>query len=250
MDRARQGLARSVSPKRLSVVIAAYHPANSDLPDAFWLRWLELFEDRGDLEWIIVESFLPPAVPQLLPWLEEQKLPFLRLFPLPLLRPSRAAAFNYAILQSQGEQILLLHEDCLPQAGFLVQLEKAAPLAWGGFYKVYDLLHWGLSLSAWGQSKVFRSLGLLVGSNGLLFPKSFWKEAPFQGDFLEDLHFTTQARKSLGPPQAFGKIQVSARRYRVRGVLRTLFENLSILIAYRLRVPSRLLRRFYPPLAD
>jgi len=237
---------------RLSVVIPVYLGGPLLLDVAHWLGWVELIQQSPkEIQWVITEIRTSTETLKLLPWLDSQVGTRTETVEAVCEFPSRTTSFNQAVQAASGETIILLHDDCLPEPGFwdLPDLGQA-PLVWGGFYKRYDSNSWVLKASAWLQNQLrLRLFGQLVGTNSLVFPRSFWVHHPFEGDFLEDIRFCDQARKVLGRPVRYrGTLSVSPKRYDDLGVLRCLSLNLLILIAFRLGAPIHRLKKLYPSL--
>ncbi|MDT8446365.1 MAG: hypothetical protein RRB13_05660 [bacterium] len=235
---------------RISIVIPVYQGATAP-PQEQRETWLRLFQAAPkSICWHLVESYRSGEGLQIIPWLAQYPQANLRLHPLPLERPQRAAAFNFGIAQTQTKLVALIHQDCLPDLAGLTMLAESEEWAWGGFNKCYEPSHWMLKLSSLYQNQVRFPRGLLVGTNGFVFPRSFWERHPFRGDFLEDLGFSDQIQKELGRPKSFGILRVSSTRYHRRGVARCLLENSLILLGYRLGLSPRFLRQFYRPMKE
>ncbi len=154
--------------------------------------------------------------------------------PAALGKPSIGATVEAGLKEATGERVLVLPCDCFLSARALEVWRKMAEQGaiCGGFSKRYSPSHAVLSIYAYLQNLIrTRWLRHLVWTNGIYFPRE--TKIPTLG-FLEDVLLSDHLRKNPGWRFIPLPIQVSARRYYPKKILRRMLVNFSILTFFRL----------------
>jgi rSAM/selenodomain-associated transferase 2 len=162
----------------------------------------------------------------------------------------RALQMNSGAAIARGRHLLFLHADCaLPDGACAAIVDglAASGRCWGRFDIAIDAAHPALRVVASMMNWRSRFSGIATGDQGIFVTREAFAAA---GGFpvlalMEDVAFS-RTLKTLGAPLCLRlRITTSARRWRQRGILRT------IVLMWRLRIgyffgaaPARLAARY------
>ena len=165
--------------------------------------------------------------------------------------PGRAVQQNAGAAASSGEVLLFLHADCRLQTGCFEAVQSALqnPRVVGGcFRQRIDAPGWKYRLIEQGNSARVRLLHWAYGDQGIFVRRSiFEKLGGFpELNLMEDLFFTKRLKREgnialLDPP-----IQISARRWQKKGLVRQTLRNWTLITLVHCGVSPDRLARFYP----
>ncbi len=185
----------------------------------------------GADEVVAVDGFSTDGTDEII----RREYPGIRLFQTAY--PDRALQMNLGAFEATGEIFLFVHVDMrLP--GNVVQLIRSSVLKGaigGGFKKKYSSSHTILKAYAFFQNEVYLPLTkCLVGTNAMFVKREIFRQMNGFHDipFLEDLTFSECLKKYGRVDIISQKVQVSARRYIERGIMRQILENVAILFRY------------------
>jgi rSAM/selenodomain-associated transferase 2 len=142
----------------------------------------------------------------------------------------RAEQLNAGILAAHGEAIVLLHADTRLPPGFhrAVEIALADDRTTGGAFRLrFDETTWALRIVEWGVRLRVALFGLAYGDQALFARRSALEAiggVP-RVPILEDLDLVKAIRGCGRLAMLELPVVTSARRYRVRGVAKTLFRN-------------------------
>ena len=148
--------------------------------------------------------------------------------------PGRGVQMNFAAHLATGQFILFLHADNeLPEQA-LRQICVHEEAAWGAFQqqidsrrKVYRLIEWGNDLRVRWRQVPFGDQGMFVRRT-LFEELGGFAEIPL----MEDVELSHRLRKVQAPVLLQGPLQISARRWEKKGVLRQTLTNWMIQLSY------------------
>lgn len=164
--------------------------------------------------------------------------------------PGRARQQNFGSQHATGDVLLFLHADCqlAPDTGHQVRTAFADPdTVAGGFRQSIQPTSGALNKIAAGNAARIRWLKWVYGDQGLFVRKAAFERAGGFPDlsFMEDLYFTKRIKKFGKVVLAQGPLQVSARRWQHKGVVRQTLRNWSLITAAHLGVSPNRLVAFY-----
>ncbi len=250
------GLANSLTaapsePPLISLLVPWHLPRPDD--GAEWTdfaRWLSaLNQQAGPAEIVLALATPSHRVPAGLAAAASHRLVLLaQPYRPPAERPvPRAAALNAAAAAASGEVLLVLHRDCRLPSGALAEVRTAvAHGRWAGcFARRYDQRPPWLSFQQAALNACVRATAQgVVGTNAMWLRREWWRPLPEQR-LLEDVWLWHDLLGRVGRRRLHCSplaVQVSARRYRRVGVVRTAVVNALVLALYRgLGVPADLL---------
>lgn len=164
-------------------------------------------------------------------------------------RPGRALQMNAGAGSADGDYLIFLHADCSPTitAGELHATLRQSP-AWGFcpvrltgdawvFRLIGGFMNWRSRLTsvATGDQMMFVARQLFLELGG-------FDDLPL----MEDVALSKRLRRQAAPSILTAPVRVSSRRWRERGVLRTITHMWALRLAYVCGVsPQRLHRSYY-----
>lgn len=151
--------------------------------------------------------------------------------------PDRALQMNLGAFEAAGDVFLFVHADMrLPaHAVEMIRASIQKGAVGGGFKKKYLASNLILRAYAYLQNQVFLPLTkCLVGTNALFVTRDIFRQMNGFHDipFLEDLTFSECLKKYGKVDIVREKVEVSARRYLDRGIVRRILKNAVILFRY------------------
>ena len=163
----------------------------------------------------------------------------------------RGVQMNAGARAARGEVLLFLHADTRLAGGSLTAVAQVLEddrVVGGGFTKLYRDGGWLLGLVARGLNSIrSRWLRHFVGTQAIFVRKRVFDTLggyrPLR--FLEDVDFSDRLRRAGRVALVDLPVEVSARRYQRRGLLRQLAWNAVILALYRLGMDPERLRGLY-----
>lgn len=148
--------------------------------------------------------------------------------------PGRGRQMNAAAQLASGKFILFLHADNELSKQALEQICVQEDAAWGAFQqqidshrKIYRLIEWGNDLRVRWRQVPFGDQGMFV-RRSLFEELGGFAEMPL----MEDVELSHRLRKIEAPVLLEGPVQVSARRWEKKGVVRQTVTNWMIQLAY------------------
>jgi rSAM/selenodomain-associated transferase 2/rSAM/selenodomain-associated transferase 1 len=166
------------------------------------------------------------------------------------LSPGRAEQQNSGAARATGGILLFLHGDCTLPRDFDRDIRRALArpgVVAGGFHLRIDMDHWGIrtieALGNW-RSRVW---GLPYGDQGLFLRKTLFDEIggfpdmEIMEDYVLMRTLSRRGRVAVLPTQ----VTAHSRRWKSMGILRTTLINQAIILGHFLRVPPRVLAKWY-----
>jgi rSAM/selenodomain-associated transferase 2 len=162
----------------------------------------------------------------------------------------RAEQLAAGVRASSGDAILLLHADTRLPAGFdravASALEDAGTIG-GAFRMRFEEAGWALRIVEWGVRLRVAIFGLPYGDQALFVRRGTLEAIGGipRTPILEDLDLV-KAMRGCGRLALLDlPVTTSARRYRARGVARTLFRNAVAAVAWLFDVDRRRIANWY-----
>ncbi len=163
-------------------------------------------------------------------------------------RPGRARQLTRGSRESRGEIILMLHADTRLPGGFHLDTIRRAERSWGWFDCRLDEDRWfnrliGRAISL--RSALFSSP---TGDQAIWVRRSLLGEAGGIPDqpLMEDVELVRRLRRLEPGRRIRTPVTTSARRWKQRGIVRTILTMWGLRCAYSLGVsPARLHRVYY-----
>jgi rSAM/selenodomain-associated transferase 2 len=160
----------------------------------------------------------------------------------------RARQMNKGAMAARGDYLLFLHADSLPtiDAPTLEQALSAAPV-WGfcpvrlsGDERVFALISWFMNQRS-------RLTSVATGDQMLFVSRATFRRLGGFDDvpLMEDVALCKRLRRHASPCILPAPVVTSSRRWRERGVLRTVLHMWALRIAYVCGVPPQYLHRSY-----
>jgi len=162
----------------------------------------------------------------------------------------RANQLNAGAAAAGGDVLLFLHADCRLEAGGLDAIRKAcaAENCVGGCFRQHIDAE-GLRYRAleWGNAQRVRWLKMAYGDQGIFVKaKTFLRLGGFPPlRLMEDVYFMKRLRRAGRFVLLDQKIEISARRWRQRGVIRQTLTNWTLITAATLGVSPDRLASYY-----
>ncbi len=162
--------------------------------------------------------------------------------------PGRGVQMNSAAHLATGRYILFLHADNELSEQALRQICVHEDAVWGAFQqhidsrrKVYRLIEWGNDLRVRWRKVPFGDQGIFV-RRSLFEELGGFAEIPL----MEDVELSHRLRKIEAPVLLQGPLQISARRWEKKGVLRQTLTNWMIQLSYSRGVSvEQLAKKYY-----
>ena len=148
--------------------------------------------------------------------------------------PGRGVQMNSAAHLATGQFILFLHADNeLPEQA-LRQICVHEEAAWGAFQQQIDSRRKVYRLIEWGNDLRIRWRKVPFGDQGMFVRRSLFEELGGFAEIplMEDVELSHRLRKVQTPVLLQGPLQISARRWEERGVLRQTLTNWMIQLSY------------------
>ncbi len=231
---------------RVSIILPTYNE------EAVVVQALEsLRHVRGDIQVIVVDGASTDATLALVEALAPD-------YPHPLrvmaCERNRAHQLNQAAKLAQGDVLLFLHADALLPREAIEALETALEneSVVGGNLQLVYVGDGGWSRFFTWVNRLRRSFGIYYGDSGLFVRRAVFEDL---GGFkpipiMDDYEFVRRMERYGHTVCLAPTLSVSDRRWRQKGVVRTLLIWVWIQTLYSLGVPPRYLARWYNPVRD
>lgn len=162
--------------------------------------------------------------------------------------PGRAIQMNLGAARASGDAILFLHADTyLPGDACTLVRDALADTVWGRF----DVEIRGTHRMFWTIARAMnwrsRLTGVATGDQAIFIRRQIFNalggfpEIPL----MEDIELCARLRRIAPPACLYETVSTSGRRWKSRGVWRTVFLMWALRSAYALGVPPDLLARCY-----
>ncbi|MBI4178635.1 TIGR04283 family arsenosugar biosynthesis glycosyltransferase [bacterium] len=163
----------------------------------------------------------------------------------------RGPQLNAGAEAASGQILFFLHADAAPPESFARDISRvlADPgVAMGAFQLRIDAPGIGFRLIEGFANQRSRLLALPYGDQGFFIRRAYFRRlggfAPIP--IMEDVDLALRVRKLGKIVISNSTVQVSARRWKSEGWMRTSLRNLALLFLFAVGVPPRFLARFYP----
>jgi rSAM/selenodomain-associated transferase 2 len=165
-------------------------------------------------------------------------------------RPGRAAQMNVGARHATGDILLFLHADTLLLPGALQELQRRIIRdgAVGGAFDLHiDSPSRACRLIEKLSSRRSRLLRLPYGDQGIFVWRQVFEALGGFPDIaiMEDLAFAGKLRQAGRLTFVRTGLVTSDRRWEANGIVKTTLANWCVLFLFLLRVPPRVLRRWY-----
>lgn len=165
--------------------------------------------------------------------------------------PGRGRQLAAGIAATAGDWVWMLHADTLPSAEALAHVRAlpGSPPGWGRF-AVSLAPGAPLELVAVAMNLRSRLTGICTGDQGIFVHQSLLDRVGGQPrqSLMEDVELSRRLKRVCRPDCRAETIAASPRRWRHRGVVRTVLSMWWFRLRYRLGAdPERLAREYYPP---
>lgn len=163
----------------------------------------------------------------------------------------RARQMNLGAERAHGEILLFLHADTHLPPNFDTNIRTALaeyPKSLGGFSLTTERQNLPLRCICKGANLRARLLHLPYGDQALFIRRDYFMHMQMfpSLEIMEDFAMARQVKRSGGSIQILpDTVSTSARRWRKRGYLFTTLCNQIIILGYYLRIPTRILSRWY-----
>ena len=148
--------------------------------------------------------------------------------------PGRGVQMNSAAHLATGRFILFLHADNELSEQALRQICVHEDAAWGAFQQQIDSRRRVYRLIEWGNDLRVRWRKVPFGDQGIFVRRSLFEELGGFAEIplMEDVELSHRLRKIEAPVLLQGPLQISARRWEKKGVLRQTLTNWMIQLSY------------------
>jgi rSAM/selenodomain-associated transferase 2 len=167
---------------------------------------------------------------------------------------NRALRQNRAASESRGEVLVFLHADTLVPADAVEKITSALQderIVGGNFALIFEGDSWVESFFTWVY-RVRRPFGIYYGDSGIFARRKVFKEMggfmPFP--IMDDYEFVRRLERCGRTVCLPTSMRTSNRRWRVQGLVPTLWSWVWIQTLYSLGVPARTLARWYRPVRE
>ena len=162
--------------------------------------------------------------------------------------PGRGLQMNSAAHLATGKFLLFLHADNELSKQTLKQICVHEDSAWGAFQQQIDSRRKVYRLIEWGNDLRVRWRRVPFGDQGMFVRRSLFEELGGFAEIalMEDVEISHRLRKIEAPMLLQGPLQVSARRWEKKGVVRQTLTNWMIQLSYSRGVSvEQLAQRYY-----
>ncbi|KLU04753.1 Glycosyl transferase, family 2 [Rhodopirellula islandica] len=161
--------------------------------------------------------------------------------------PGRGEQLATGAELATGEMLLFLHADNRLPLNWWAQLREADWPAWGGFYQRIDHPAWRYRMLEWGNAWRGRVRSNLFGDQAIFVHRDLYERV---GGFervalMEDVMLSAKLRAHCPATLLPGPVQVDARRWQRRGVVRQTLLNWQIQREFSKGASPEDLRRVY-----
>jgi rSAM/selenodomain-associated transferase 2 len=157
----------------------------------------------------------------------------------------RALQMNAGARAASGEILLFLHADtALPPDAAGVIAQATERHAWGRFDVEIEGSHPLLKVIAWSMNLRSRLTGIATGDQAIFVRRDAFPGFPAI-PLMEDVAFSKMMRRRDPPACLRSRVRTSGRRWKSRGVLRTVLLMWRLRLAYALGADPALLAEKY-----
>ncbi len=159
----------------------------------------------------------------------------------------RANQMNAGAAHARADSILFLHADIEAPNNFKELLSIIPRYSWGFFKVRLRHPHWVYRLVSSGINMRARLFQVATGDQGIFVKKALFNQlGGFPSiELMEDVALSRMLKKHVAPKEINEYLHVSARRWELRGVMRTIFLMWGIQLAYMLGVSPKRLANWY-----
>jgi rSAM/selenodomain-associated transferase 2 len=162
----------------------------------------------------------------------------------------RAEQLAAGVRSSGGDVLLLLHADSRLPSGFERAVAKALEdvgTIGGAFRLRFEEADWALRVVEWGAGLRVAIFGLPYGDQALFMRRCALEAIGGipRAPIMEDLDLVRALRRRGRLAWLDLAVTTSARRYRARGIARTLFRNALAAAAWQLKIDRRRVADWY-----
>ena len=162
--------------------------------------------------------------------------------------PGRGVQMNSAAHLASGIFILFLHADNELSEQALSQICVHEDAVWGAFQQQIDSRRRVYRLIEWGNDLRVRWRKVPFGDQGMFVRRSLFEELRGFAEIplMEDVELSHRLRKIDAPVLLQGPLQISARRWEKKGVVRQTLTNWMIQLSYSRGVSvEQLAQKYY-----
>jgi rSAM/selenodomain-associated transferase 2 len=161
----------------------------------------------------------------------------------------RATQQNAGAVIATGDVLVFLHADTqLPQNAFeMIADSLSEHVVWGRFDVAFDAEDWRLSMVSFMMNARSRATGIATGDQCIFVRRSAFVAVGGFADqlLMEDIEISKRL-KAISPPACLrSKVTTSARRWKKKGVWRTIFLMWWLRFAYWIGVSPARLEKHY-----
>ncbi|MDC0288768.1 TIGR04283 family arsenosugar biosynthesis glycosyltransferase, partial [Rubripirellula sp.] len=148
--------------------------------------------------------------------------------------PGRGVQMNSAAHLASGIFILFLHADNELSEQALSQICVHEDAVWGAFQQQIDSRRRVYRLIEWGNDLRVRWRKVPFGDQGMFVRRTLFEELGGFAEIplMEDVELSHRLRKIEAPVLLRGPLQISARRWETKGVVRQTLTNWMIQLSY------------------
>ena len=161
----------------------------------------------------------------------------------------RARQMNLGADSTDADVFLFLHADSrLPEDDLRPLLGGVVPIpGWGRFDVRLDDGHGWARMIAWAMNRRSRLTGIATGDQGIFVHRDRWLQCGGYRDLplMEDIDLSRRLKRLARPACLDARMTTSARRWRQRGVWRTIILMWRLRLYYWLGVDPQRLARMY-----
>ena len=161
----------------------------------------------------------------------------------------RANQLNHGASIATGELLLFLHADTRlpPDCMELLKEFLGSDQQWGRFDVRFDSEHWVFSMIAFFMNQRSRLSGICTGDQAIFVRRDTFEAVSGFSliPIMEDIEVSRRLKRVGSPYRVSTPVVTSSRRWRTRGVFRTILLMWSLRLQYFLGVaPASLARRY------